>query len=168
MKLKLVNIGGTERDLSDYIFLLNGEKEITDTKEKEKLDLSFSEDFPTKKDVFNSDYLTISKNKNKIFIRISVKNDKNLILYVVYLFEMGNLFGKGNLNEQEINNILYIVKKYTNEYRRKIVDEEKTLEKLKKELLKISDKENKKRYIAYGLIGIGIIIALAILLLLFA
>jgi len=156
MKLKLVNIRGTERDLSDYIFLRNGEQEISDNKEKEKLGLSFSKDFPTKKDVFSSDYLTISKNKNKIFIRISVENDRNLILYAVYLFEIDD-----NLDEREIEDILSTIKEYTSKYERKIIDEEKTLETLKEELSKIHNKEIKKGHISNGLIGAGIIVALA-------
>jgi len=156
MKLKLVNIGSAKRDLSDDIFLRNGEKEISDNKEKEKLDLSFGKDFPIKRAVFRSDYLIINKNKNKILIRILVENDRNFILYAVYLFEIDD-----NRYEREIEDILSTIKEYTSKYNRKIVDEEKTLETLKEELSKIHDKEIKKGYISNGLIGAGIIVALA-------
>jgi len=155
MKLKLVHIKGIEDDLSDHIFLRNGETEIPNNDEKGDFLSSYNEDFPTKTDVFKSNHLTISKNKNKIFIKVSVKDEKGASLYVVYQFEIGSL------DEQEIEDILSTIKKYTNRYNRKIVDEEKTLETLKEELSKIRDKEIKKEHISNGLIAAGIIVALA-------
>jgi len=155
MELKLVHIKGIKDDLSDHIFLLNGKEEIPNNDEKGDYLSSYNKDFPTKTSVFKSNHLTIRKNKNKIFIKVSVKDKEDTNLYVVYQFEIGSL------DEQEIKDILSTIKKYTNEYNRKIVDEEKTLETLKEELSKIHDKEIKKGYIPNVLIGAGIIVALA-------
>jgi len=154
MKLELVHIKGIERDLSDHIFLQNGETEITDNDEKDKIFLSYSEDFPTRTNVFKGDYLTINKNKNKIFIKVSVKDNRNVDLYVIYVFEIDNL------DEKTIEYVILLIQKYANEYKRKIIDEENTLETLRKELLKIHNKETNKRYIPAGSIGLGIILIL--------
>jgi len=155
MNLELVHIKGIEdRDLSDHIFLLNGKK-ANGSSEKNKIYLSYGEYFPTKTKIFDGGYLIIRKNKKKIAIKVGVKDKRDLNLYVIYVFEIGSL------DEQEIKDILSTIKKYTSEYERKIIDEEKTLETLKEELSKIHDKEIKKGYISNGLIGAGIIVALA-------
>jgi len=129
--LELVNIGSAKRDLSDDIFLLNGEEEITDTKEKEKLDLSFGKDFPIKRAVFRSDYLIINKNKNKILIRILVENDRNLILYNVYIFKIDKLDMTG------VEDIINTIKSYADKYKRRIMEETKTVSIIKSTLMKI-------------------------------
>jgi len=156
MKLELVHIKGIEDGyLSDHIFLLNGKTKENDSSKKNKMFLSYGKYFPTKTKVFKGDYLTIRKNKKKISIKVGVKDKRDLNLYVIYVFEIGNL------DEQEIKDILSTIKKYTSEYERKIIDEEKTLETLREELSKIHDKEIKKGHISNGLIGTGIIVSLA-------
>ena len=119
--LELVAISGTKRDLSDYIFIHNG-NEVTDPKEKEKLGLSFSKDFPSKRDIVHSDYLTISKNKNRVYIKVSVENDRNLILFNVYIFKIDTL------NAEGVKMIIDdIILKYAYKYKRRIMEETKTL-----------------------------------------
>jgi len=128
--LELVDIGGTKRDLSDYIFIYNG-NEVTDNKEKEKLNLSFSKDFPTKRDIVHSDYLTISKNKNRIFIRVSVEDNRNFILYNVYIFKIDTLDAEG------VKMIIDIILKYVDKYKRRIMEETKTLDEIANTLKKL-------------------------------
>ena len=128
--LELVDIGGTKRDLSDYIFIYNG-NEVTDNKEKEKLNLSFSKDFPTKRDIVHSDYLTISKNKNRIFIRVSVEDNRNFILYNVYIFKIDTLSAWG------VKMIIDTILKYADKYKRRIMEETKTLDEIANTLKKL-------------------------------
>jgi hypothetical protein len=129
--LKLVHIKGIERDLSDHIFLLNGKTEVTDNDKKGDILLSYDE-FATKKTkVFRSNHLTISKNKNRVFIKVSVKDKEDTSLYNVYIFEIDKLDAKG------VEDIISIIKEYANKYERRIVDESNVLSIIKSTLMKL-------------------------------
>jgi len=129
--LELVHIKGFERDASDHIFLLNGKTEVTDNDKKGDILSSYNKDFPTKTSVFKSNHLTIRKNKNKIFIRVAVKDEEGASLYIVYQFKIDKL------DENGVDNIISIVKEYADKYKRRIVDESETLGLLKSKLMKL-------------------------------
>jgi len=122
--LELVHIKGYERDLSDHIFLLNGKTEVTDPDKKDKIFLSYSNDFPSKLNVEVNDDLIISRNKNRVFIRVSVKDEKGASLYIIYVFKIDKLDAKG------VKDIIDIIKSYADKYHRKIVDPTMTLTKI--------------------------------------
>jgi hypothetical protein len=122
--LELVHIKGYERDLSDHIFLLNGKTEVTDPDKKDKIFLSYSNDFPSKLNVRVDDDLIISRNKNRVFIRVPVKDEKDTNLYIIYIFKIDKLDAKG------IEDIIDIIKEYTDKYHREIDDPTMTLTKI--------------------------------------
>jgi len=121
--LELVHIKGIEDDLSDHIFLLNGKTEVTDNDKKGDILLSY-DDFPTKTNVVRNNHLTLSRNKNRVFIRVSVKNEKGASLYIVYIFRIDKLDAKG------IEDIIDIIKSYADKYHREIDDPTMTLTKI--------------------------------------
>jgi hypothetical protein len=119
--LELVHIKGYERDLSDHIFLLNGKTEVTDKVKKEDILSSYNVDFPAKMNAVVNDDLTISRNKNRVFMQVSVKDKEDTNLYIIYIFKIDKLDAKG------IKDIIDIIKSYANKYDRKIVDQTLTL-----------------------------------------
>ena len=130
--LELVHIKGIEDGyLSDHIFLLNGEKEIADNDEKNKMFLSYGKYFSAKTKVFKGNHLTIRKHGNKISIKVGVKDKRDLNLYIIYVFEIDKLDAKG------VEDIIDIIQRYADKYDRKIVDPTMTLGKIENTLMKL-------------------------------
>jgi hypothetical protein len=132
--LELVSIAGSRKDdLDNYMFIQNGE-EVTDIYEKRVILSRFEKAFPEKGTIVHSDYLTISKNKNKLFIGIyGEKHDGTLVLRVVYIFKIDKLDAKG------VKDIIKIIQRYINRYHMKIVEPTKTLRKIDNTLTNIYD-----------------------------
>jgi hypothetical protein len=139
--LELVHIKGYERDLSDHIFLLNGKTEVTDKVKKEDILSSYNVDFPAKMNAVVNDDLTISRNKNRVFILVSVKDKEDTNLYIIYIFKIDKLDAKG------VKDIISIIKEYANKYDRKIVDQTLTLSEIGSALRRMYNVEFDVNYV---------------------
>jgi len=130
--LELVHIKGIEdRSLNDHIFLLNGKTVVRGSAEKNKIFLNYGKYFPTKTKVFDEDNLVIRKHGDKVAIKVSVKDRRDLSLYIIYVFKIDKL------DENGVDNIISIVKEYVDKYKRRIKNETETLKTLKNDLMKL-------------------------------
>jgi hypothetical protein len=131
--LELAVIRGFKRDLSDWIYIYNG-KEVTDEHEKVELSMRIEKDFPTKRDIVHSDYLSIGKNKNRVYISTHAEVTKlnyDFIVYNVFIFKIDKLDMAG------VEDIISTIKSYADKYKRRIMEEPKTLSIIKSTLMKI-------------------------------